>query len=389
MPTPMPKHGTKLLTCDTVPDLTQDDVMAMCRAYHASYHREIELQIMQNITRMPFELAKSVHAQMQRICDDVFPPPVHSGPCNENYVAVIMTGSSHFLMQPGILKYWRQVSDSIHQVGRELVVFAVLDERSELPVTRGATRMFHDDDPNAIKEILATVTKQSQEVFLSGDTSVETHASKVSNPQLKDLLTIKNTSDAKLYNDAVQAQFMKWIIGLDMMLNYENSMGSICFSHVIHSRPDFVWMALIEPNLMQAAFHYITDVAYIIHSEAAIMPRRLAGAYFTTFAMQRALDRGNAYAARILHDIVHTAGHGNLLASTSMLAYHGIMFAGEGLDFPGGRLPYAGFNTADTVGFSVWPTQAGFCVNEVVGSSYLNVPRCADSPFKYHQNFEV
>lgn len=366
--------------CEGVPTIEENEVVTMLKSYYAAYHREQNVQLLATQGRIPVEMAKFVYKTMHRNCPVAFPAPNTMNPASCQHVAIIKSGQTRsFIKSTKLLNYWQSVMNAFRQAGREPVIFAVLDENSVSPGRKGVPKVSHNDKQELIEQVFKTLVRDHRSAYLSGQGSMDAHRSKVTNPNIKKILTPANKSEANQFGGGAQAGYMKWIIGLDLMLQYERENPNICFSHVIHTRPDYVWTSWKDPNVLKNGLMKLNDAAYIVNDAAAIMPREAAGAYFSTFALQRALKSGKSKWAALLRGLVHTAGAGGLLPPAAVLAYHGILFAGEGLDFATGSLAYPGFEQTKKEGFFVREDQNGPCVENEHFSKVFDEPVCGAS----------
>lgn len=367
--------------CEGVPTIGENEVVVMMKSYHAAYNRYPRVSKMEAATHMSHDMAKYTYKMMHRNCPIAFPPPDWTNPARCNLVAVIKSGQTRsFIKCPKLLDYWNTVMSAFRRAGREPVIFAVFDEHSTSPKRAGVPQVAHKDEQQAIGEVLRRLVRDHRVAYLSGQGSMEAHRAKVVDPRIKAILTPWNRSETAMFNGGAQAGYMKWIVGLDLMLKYERENPQICFSHVLHTRPDYVWTSWMNPSVLKDGLTHLHDAAFIVNDAAAIMPREAAGAYFSTFAMNRALHGGKSKWAALLRGLVHTAGAGGLLPPAASLAYHGILFAGEGLDFPTGSLKYPGFVQTDQLGFFVREdNQNGPCVENQHFSTVFGLPQCAKS----------
>merc|ERR1719210_360258 len=115
------------------------------------------------------------------------------------------------------------------------------------------------------------------------------HAERVQDPNLRDIITPISKKEAKKMGEGFECGYMKLVIGLDMLLQYENTHKNVCFSHVLRARPDYVFLNWQDPAYLRFVWAQLTDVVYMINDVAAMMPREHAGPYFTSFLMHRAL----------------------------------------------------------------------------------------------------
>lgn len=123
----------------------------------------------------------------------------------------------------------------------------------------------------------------------------------------------------------------KRLLAFDLLLSYERDTQSSP-EHVLFMRPDVLYV--FSPHDPVAA---LCRAVYVKNDLFAAMPRAYAGYYFTYFATcSRALRRIDTAADQALvHELKNAVSpdHGGLVCMPHFhLAYHGVPFAGDGLE---------------------------------------------------------
>lgn len=319
----------KLKNCgDEPPILTNDTIMGILDVYDASYHRAQRLKFLEAHMNISHSDAKISYTDMHRRCK-----PMFVRECTyKNAVAIILSGQTRSFLNPEVLLYWQRVLHAIRSSGRLPVIFAVLDEISVSRVQPGKNLVKHNDSIKVLRKVLSDLDAGSNFVFLHGNSSMAEHARYVMDPGIRKMLTPSNDAETKYMGGGSECSFMKMVVGLDLLLQYERYTNT-CFSHVFRARPDYVFLNWERPAYLEKVWAELDDVVYLINDVAAMMPREYAGVYFTTFLMHRTIKNPTQKAQKdLLDSFVRNGRRGSLGQPTTWMAYHGIIFTGHGLE---------------------------------------------------------
>jgi len=348
-----------LLKCyDSIPRLTPDNVMDILDSYDMSYFRRQRLELMTSELKMSYDAAKVSYASMTQRCelDFVQPPGCKVG----NAVALVFSGQTRSFLNPQVLQYWGNVTAAITGSGWKPSVFAVFDEVSFSSSVKGKGVVAHNDSVEVLSRVLTSLDSDAAFVFLHGDATLKGHRQYVLNSRLRTILTPQNEDELKTVGGGAECAYMKLIVGLDLILQRE-AQQNICFTHVFRVRPDYMWLNLQNPAFLSSVWTNLTDSVYMINDVAAMMPRKLASAYFTSFIMHRAMKNvTQKTTADLLDTFVRNGRPGSLMQPSTWVAYTGSLIAGHGLEIDtykgvalAGEIEYAGLERGDNNGFIV------------------------------------
>lgn len=337
----------KLKICDGLPEIDKEKVMSILQTIEASYHRHERVSFMKMYTTSSLDITKFAYSDMYRTCKVSYFQDSQS--CNattsSNHVAVVMTGKTRYFMNQAILQFWKGVVGAVRASGRSPVLLTVFDEAEGTG--------------------LDTMSLMSR---------MEDFASKVKNPKLRSILTPLDEREAAWFQEPTASDHRRRVIVLDSVLQYEQN-HDICFSHILYGRPDYIYPQWTNVNTLAYAWAHMSDVTYLVGNLTAIIPRRAAGAFFTTFAMHRTLQ--NEYFKSLLGNFFSDGDDGLLQPSTN-LAYHGYLFAGSQLKTKYKSIPYPGFDDHNEPGFFVGEQGPGqYCVSDTAQQRWVQLPVCA------------
>lgn len=339
----------KLLQCDEPPILTSENILGIVQSFDASYHRRSRIEMLQSMLNISVWDAKLMYAGIHRRCSTIYGPPKGTEPSERT--ALIVSGQTRSLLDENMLEYWQKVTKAIRRSGRKLTVFGVFDEISK-SIDMQNRSVQHNDSIDRIEGVIRHWARKYKLVFLHGDSSMIGHAKLVKNPKLREILTPHDAAEKDRIGEGFECGSMKLVIGLDLMLEYEQE-NNISFAHVLRSRPDYVYLNWFNPVYFRVVWDTLDDAVYMMNDVMAMMPRRNAGAYLTYFQMHRGLKNSSQLnEVVLLDDMVRNNKDGSPLQPTTMMAIHGILFAGHGLELdtwlPGrgqDGVPYAGLES--------------------------------------------
>lgn len=340
------KLDYELKVCEGLPEIDKEKVMSILQTIEASYHRHERVAFMKMYTTSSLDITKFAYSDMYRTCKIAF----HQSACNDtsNNVAIVLTGKTRYFMNQAILQFWKGVISAARASGRMPILLTVFDESEE----KGVPKM-------------SLVSR------------MEDFASKVKNPKLKSILTPIDEKEAAWFQEPAASDHRRRVIVLDSILQYEKN-HDVCFSHIIYGRPDYIYPQWTNVNTLAYAWDHMNDVSYLVGNMTAIIPRRAAGAFFTTFAMHRTLQ--NEYFKSLLSNFF-TDGDDGLMQPSTNLAYHGYLFAGSQLKTKYKTIPYPGFDDNHEPGFFITETGVDqYCVQRDQ-RKWVNLPACSEEAY--------
>lgn len=284
----------------------------------------------------------------------VYTSPERTG-AGPDFVALMLTGQVRGFLNPLIQQYWRDMIASIRSLGLTVRIFAVLELQSwtasshVYPLGHPKRSTFatsvHNDTEESVRLALDLLSAGSFEAhFLNGQVRCSDHASLITSPQLRSLITYPSMNQSPPINIGYACnQYSKLLVAYDMLVAWETSSGTIVL-HVLRLRPDLISFPMASAGWLQRAFK-IHDAVFVCNDVFAIMPRPLAGSYFTTVETHMFLyndDYKNSATSTVARDILeNNLFHIGTLQPTTHLARHGVLFAGSGIEMLTHNIPYA------------------------------------------------
>ena len=269
------------------------------------------------------------------------PTPLFGAPARsrirEDRLAVAIAGMTRSFETAPMIEYWRRLLAAVRVSSREPVLFAALSLESSYNGWPSSSIRLHN--ATALRATLARLGADFRMSAFTGRTWADA-AKRVCHPVLRDALS---PPYAKTQSSPGNFGLMRRAIALDLLLQYEVEMGS-SFEHVLFVRPDGMTPQLLDANALSRMWT-VPDTVILVNDQVAVAPRALAGYYLAASIMNRHLfgmapELWPAEALKRLHTSLIKPNPGSLVQPTTFLAYHGVMFAGLGLELLPMILPW-------------------------------------------------
>ena len=342
-----------------LPSLTRADVRRVVENVDASVSRETRLVALRDVSPSVAAALAPPRAYAAAALERPRRPPPFSAefPATAG-CAILMGGQVRSFLSMPVQRFWRLWMASAGP--DKPIVFGALDL---LTMNRGdmvglldwklterlvdastIERAFKD---LGITYVAAWDAARAAELRAKGAVDMELHSAMVQDiPGFRDLLgDAKRPEKSYLYRSlgGIYLGYAKKLIAFAALLRWERK-NRQSFAHVVSVRPDVVYPAVLAKHAGVSFFarlRGLDGVAFVANDVFGAMPRSHAFSYCSSFAFIRlkleldspVLDAGPD--GDYLYIAVGMAGA--LVQHTNMFAYDGLLFAGGGFEYDGGR----------------------------------------------------
>lgn len=295
------------------------------------------------------------------------PSPLFGAPARsairDDRLAVVVAGMTRSFITAPMQAYWHQLVAALRRSQREPVVFAALSlESFYRGWTPGVYRHHNASEATAVLDALGVVYRVRS---YTGGAWLDA-ARQACHPALRQAMTPPGFARRQVPGNH---GFARRVVALDLLLRYELETGH-SFGHVLFLRPDTMNPPLLDVDAL-ARMWATQHIVVLVNDQLSVAPRALAGYLLAAFVMNRVMgfqtfeksevrspptrasvelqafhdlpvfsaQAWPAHVLRRLYTSLLAPNAGSLVQPTTFLAYHGVLFAGSGLEFRPNTLP--------------------------------------------------